>query len=144
MAIAGVSSTSRRSAREHRCESKSSAATRRSLPSKRRCSRAIPTSRGCAWRYRIGRPSFGSFKEAGASMRQTLHKRLRQLEEASARVRTQSERPDEEATRKTVREKVLLFLRLRGIEKQDHESLMEAWARALEISCRELSTLLRG
>ena len=73
-------------------------------------------------------------------MRQTLYKRLLQLEEASARARArrQSERPDEEASKARVINKIMLFLRLRGIEKQAHESSAEAWTRALEIDCGEL------
>jgi len=71
-------------------------------------------------------------------MRQTLYKRLQQLEEASARTRQQSERPDDEASRARVISKIKLFLGLRGVQKQAHESLVEAWARALEIDCMEL------
>ena len=75
-------------------------------------------------------------------MRRTLYKRLQQLEEASARTRRQSERPDEEASEARVIKKIMLFLSLRGVEKQAHESLAEAWARALEIDCLELRRLL--
>ncbi len=75
-------------------------------------------------------------------MRQTLYKRLHQLEEASARTRKQSERPDEEASKARVKRKFMLFLLLRGVEKQAHESLAEASARALEIDCTELKRLL--
>lgn len=71
-------------------------------------------------------------------MRQTLHKRLQQLEEANAHARRQSERPDEEASGARVTSKIILFLRVRGIEKQAHESLAVAWAHALEIDCLEL------
>ena len=75
-------------------------------------------------------------------MRQTLYKRLQQLEEASTRARQQSERPDQEASKARIINKIMLFLRLRGVEKQAHESLAEAWARALEIDCMELKRLL--
>ena len=71
-------------------------------------------------------------------MRQTLYKRLQQLEEASAFARKQSERPDEEASRARVVNKIMLFLRLRGVKKQAHESLAVAWAGALDIDCGEL------
>ena len=71
-------------------------------------------------------------------MRQALYKRLQQLEEANAHARRQSERPGEEASKARVVSKIVLFLRLRGIEKQAHESLAVAWARALEIDCGEL------
>ena len=75
-------------------------------------------------------------------MRQTLYKRLQQLEEASAHARKQSERPDEEASRARVISKIMLFLRLRGVERLADESLAEAWCRALEIDCLELRRLL--
>jgi hypothetical protein len=75
-------------------------------------------------------------------MRRTVYKRLQQLEESSARARKQNERPDEEASKARVIGKVMLFLHLRGVEKQAHESLAEAWARALEIDCLELKRLL--
>ena len=71
-------------------------------------------------------------------MRQTLYKRLQQLEEASARARLQSERPNQEASNARVINRIMLFLRLRGVEIQAHESLAVAWARALEIDCGEL------
>ena len=77
-------------------------------------------------------------KRRVTSMRQALYKRLQQLEEARAHARRHSERPDEEARRAIVTSKIMLFLRLRGIEKQAHESLAVAWARALEIDCLEL------
>jgi hypothetical protein len=76
-------------------------------------------------------------------VRQTLYKRLQQLEEADARARKHRERPDEEASKSRVLNKIMLFLRLRGIERQAHESLAAAWARALEIDCGELRQLLR-
>jgi hypothetical protein len=75
-------------------------------------------------------------------VRQTLYKRLQQLEEADARARKHSERPDEEASKARVLNKIILFLRLRGVEKQAHETLAEAWACALEIDCLELKRLL--
>ena len=71
-------------------------------------------------------------------MRQTLYKRLQQLEEANAHVRRQSERPDEEASNARAINRIILFLRVRGVERQAHESLAVAWARALEIDCGEL------
>jgi hypothetical protein len=74
-------------------------------------------------------------------VRQTLYKRLQQLEEAEVRARKHSERPDEEASKARVLNKIMLFLRLRGVEKQAHESLPAAWARALEIDCMELKRL---
>jgi hypothetical protein len=77
-------------------------------------------------------------------VRQTLYKRLQQLEEADARARKHSERPGEEASKARVLNKIMLFLRLRGVEKQAHESLAEALARALEIDCGELKRLLRA
>ena len=77
-------------------------------------------------------------------MQRTVYKRLQQLEESSARARKQNERPDEEASKARVIGKVMLFLRLRGVEKQAHESLAAAWARALEIDGTELKRLLRA
>ena len=68
-------------------------------------------------------------------MRQTLYKRLGQLEEASARNRQSS---DAEANSRIAMEKVMAFLKCQGIERQGGESLMQALARALEISCSEL------
>lgn len=77
-------------------------------------------------------------------MRQILYKRLQQLEEARACARKQSERPDQQASETKILNKIMLFLRLRGVEKQAHESLAVAWARALEIDCMELKRLLRA
>jgi hypothetical protein len=77
-------------------------------------------------------------------MRQTLYKRLHQLEEASARAHKQRDRPDEEAGKERFLKKVKLFLQLRGVERQGHESLAEALCRALEIDSMELRRLLRA
>jgi hypothetical protein len=75
-------------------------------------------------------------------MRQPLYRRLQLLEAASARALKQLEWRDEEAGQAKVREKINLFLRLRGVEQLRDESVADAWARALEISSRELRRLL--
>lgn len=94
-------------------------------------------SRACAWRFRIGRPNFASFREAGTPMRQTLYKRLQQVEEV-ARARQQRERSDKGADTGKFLKKISWFLRVRVVEKQGHESLVEALCRALEIDGMEL------
>lgn len=75
-------------------------------------------------------------------MRQPVYKRLRKLEEASARTRKQCEGSDADSG-KALR-KVHLFLRLRGVEPGPSESVAEALARALEIIPAELQRLLQA
>src|SRR5258708_10454878 len=75
-------------------------------------------------------------------MRPRLHRRLQQLEEANAQVRKQDEWRDKEADEARIRRRVELFLRICGVERGARESLAEAWARALEITCYELRQLL--
>jgi hypothetical protein len=75
-------------------------------------------------------------------MRQRLYYRLRQLEAQSARMSSRQEWADREANRDQCRRRVESFLKLCGTEKTATESLMEAFARALEITCRELRQLL--
>jgi len=75
-------------------------------------------------------------------MRQRLYHRLQELEEASSRARKQREWRDAEADGAKAIRRVELFLRICGIEKGPRESLAEAWARALEITCTELRQLL--
>ena len=82
-------------------------------------------------------------KEAATSMRQTLYKRLQRLEEENACTGKQVKWHKAEAGQERFFEKITIFLQLRGIEKQAHESLAEALARALEIDCGELQQLLR-
>ena len=77
-------------------------------------------------------------------MRQPLYRRLHQLEEASARVFKQLEWRDAEGAKAKVGEKVMLFLRLRGVEQHGDKSLAGAWARALEITSSELRRLLNS
>ena len=77
-------------------------------------------------------------------MRQTLYKRLQQLEEVSARARKQTESRDTEAGNAKFISKARLFLSLLGVEQQSKESLAEALCRALEIDCTELRRLLRA
>jgi len=70
-------------------------------------------------------------------MRQTLYKRLQQVEEV-ARARQQRERSDKGADTGKFLKKISWFLRVRVVEKQGHESLVEALCRALEIDGMEL------
>ena len=72
-------------------------------------------------------------------MKQSLHRRLEQLEAVSASLQTATRA---EAARASVLDKVQLFLRMVGIEKTPEESLAEAWARGLDISATELRSLL--
>jgi len=76
-------------------------------------------------------------------MRQTLYKRLQQLEEVSARARKQTESRDKETGNAKFISKARLFLSLLGVE-QPEESLAGALCRALEIDCTELQRLLRA
>ena len=75
-------------------------------------------------------------------MRQRLYHRLQQLEEVRAQARKLEEAREQEDAGESVREKFRLFLQLVGVEQGSPESLREALARALEISCRELDGLL--
>ena len=70
-------------------------------------------------------------------MLQTLHKRLQELEEV-AHARQQREQRNQEADIGNFLKKINIFLRLRGVEKQGHESLAGALCRALEIDGLEL------
>ena len=74
-------------------------------------------------------------------MRQIVYRRLRQMEEV-AHARQEREQRNKEADTGSFLRKISIFLRLRGVEKQAHESLAVAWARALEIDCMELKRLL--
>jgi hypothetical protein len=76
-------------------------------------------------------------------VRQALYRRLQQLEAVSVRARAQLKSSDQEAAQGRARNKINLFLKLRGIERNPMESLADAWARALEIDSRELQRLLR-
>jgi hypothetical protein len=76
-------------------------------------------------------------------MRHALYKRLRQLEEAGAGALNQLEEREREARSSKLIEKIELFLRERGVEQQGNESVMDALARALEMTSRELRQFLR-
>ena len=71
-------------------------------------------------------------------MRRTLYKRLGHLERVTARALQQIQHGNAESIGERFRNKIDIFLRLRGTERQSHESLAEALARALEIDCVEL------
>ena len=75
-------------------------------------------------------------------MRQCLYHRLQQLEAESARLRVVQDSKASESGLVETRRKIELFLRMRGIEQTPQESLMDAWARALGISGRELRAQL--
>ena len=72
-------------------------------------------------------------------MKQSLYRRLEQLEAVSASLQTADRA---EAARASVLDKVQLFLRMVGIEKAPEESLAGAWARGLNISAGEPRSLL--
>jgi len=67
---------------------------------------------------------------------------LQQLEKANAWVRQQQDRRQTDAWLDRYKRKVALFMRLRGVEQTGMESLIEAWARSLEITPRELRAQL--
>ena len=75
-------------------------------------------------------------------MRQRLYNRLEQLERKSAHLRHVRDAADGKADLEKARRKVELFLRLRGVEQNGMESVMETWARALEIPPRALRAQL--
>ena len=75
-------------------------------------------------------------------MRQRLYHRLTQLEAANALVRREAERCEREADSARSIRTIELFLRVRGVERQGQESLMEAWARALGIALTDLRNML--
>jgi hypothetical protein len=77
-------------------------------------------------------------------MRQRLHRRLESLEVASAAVRAELERERERANRPDPKERIRWFLNACKVEQMPNESMMETWARALHISPRELSGLLKA
>ena len=71
-------------------------------------------------------------------MRQRLYQRLQGLEAHQAVVQAQTDSREREARLAKYLERVRLFMRVCGVEQGPRESLMEAWARALGISSREL------
>jgi hypothetical protein len=77
-------------------------------------------------------------------MRQRLYHRLHQLEAESARVRLIRNAKELEADLARARRGVERFLRICGVEQTNTESLMDAWARALNISPRELRAQLQA
>ena len=112
--------------------------------SKRSCSPAIPMSPACAWRCRIGRRSFGLSNRVN-QMRPRLYHRLKKLEVESARIRGLRGWREQEADLEKARSRVRLFLRIRGVEQNETESMMDAFARALGVGNRELrSQMLAG
>jgi predicted NAD/FAD-binding protein len=77
-------------------------------------------------------------------MQQRLYRRLEVLEIASAAVRAQRAREEERAKRPDPKVRIRWFLAARKFEQMANESLIEAWARSLEISSRELTGLLKA
>jgi hypothetical protein len=75
-------------------------------------------------------------------MRQRIHHRLKQLEVVSALSRRQAEMQQEQARMERTINRIRLFLRVCRVEQEGHESLMEAWARALGIALRDLRAML--
>jgi len=76
-------------------------------------------------------------------MRQSLYRRLKELEAADAQVRIQLESPHQEAVQEAARNKIRLFLKMRGVEQDPRESLMDAWSRALEMRSQEIREMLK-
>ena len=137
--MAGRSTRSPRNAA--RSSHESTVAGARSRPSKRKSWPAIPISKDCAWRLRTGRQSCAFSKERLDEVRQKLYYRLRQLEETRARFRKLDDSYERKEAVQRFLDRVRLFLQLRGMEQGPKESLAEALARALEISCAELDQL---
>ena len=77
-------------------------------------------------------------------MRQRLYQRLQQLEEIRARDHRIAQSRDQDADAEETLDQFRLFLALRGFEQGTNESLAEASARALEISCDQLHEQLEG
>ncbi len=77
-------------------------------------------------------------------MRPRLYHRLRVLEETRARARNLAEGADRAAGLERALARFRLFLRMRGIDQGSNESLAEASARVLEISCSDLRKQLAG
>ena len=125
-----------------RGRNESPAAVARSRRSNGNYSPAIWRWKGCAWRCRIGRQSFASWRERLSEMQQRLYRRLRQLEAECARLRVVQDSKAGGACLAEARRKIELFLQMRGVEQSPRESLMDAWARALGISNRELRAQL--
>jgi hypothetical protein len=71
-------------------------------------------------------------------MRRHLHHRLQELEKARARARNLVGGRDREVDLERALSRFRLFLRMRGVDQGPKESLAEASARALEISCSDL------
>ena len=109
--------------------------------SKRSCSPGIPISPACAWRCRTGRRSFGLSNRVN-QMRPRLYHRLKKLEVESARIPSLRGWREQEADLEKARSRVRLFLRIRGVEQNATESMMDAFARALGVGNRELRTQL--
>ena len=71
-------------------------------------------------------------------MRQRFYHRLRGLEETQARASNLAEVADRTAGLDRALARFRLFLRIRSIDQGPNESLAEASARALEVSCSDL------
>jgi hypothetical protein len=77
-------------------------------------------------------------------MRQRLYHRLQELETQHARAREARGAPDAEEQHARSIRTIRLFLRIRSVEQTPKESLADAWARALEITSRELQQMLQA
>jgi len=71
-------------------------------------------------------------------MRQRLYRRLQRLEADQARLRSIQTAADREADFERAKRKVDLFLRIRGVQQEQTESLFDAFARALGVGTRQL------
>ena len=78
-------------------------------------------------------------------MRPRLYHRLKKLEVESARICSLRGWREQEADLEKARSRVRLFLRIRGVEQNATESMMDAFARAVGVGNRELrSQMLAG
>jgi len=71
-------------------------------------------------------------------MQQRLYRRLQELEGAQARVDRFAEMQRRDAEQEELLQSFVAFIEWRGIVQSPQESIREALARALEISCSEL------
>jgi hypothetical protein len=75
-------------------------------------------------------------------MRQSLHRRLRHLEELSTQVRENESWDDYQQCSEQIIKTIRLRLLLLGVEQEEHESLADTSARALGINSHELQARL--
>lgn len=81
-------------------------------------------------------------RRSGGTRPHALHRRLAHLEDLRQKANEVMEHQACQASMEAVRKRIRLFIEWRGVERNPVESLMEAWARSLGITCPELRNLV--